>query len=202
MNPNEGWNRFATPAGNVGWEADARGLTIRFRNRTRQLRWRQITAAGLVHFPDPDVPAGMPTKILPGLGKLIDLDRRLAREQRQLVLARGRSTFRAIRIPIPLDAPEATALVEAARRHLGDRWAGEVSIEEHQRALGLSTPWWFYPLFAVGFVAFGLTILLAIGAFQSLTGGNLAGVPILAWIALAFWALLAGGILFVYRRRG
>jgi hypothetical protein len=195
-------HQFAAPAGDVDWEADTQGLTIRFRNRTRQLRWREITAAGLVHFPGPDVPTDMPTRILPGLGRLVDLDRRLAREQRQLVLARGRSTFRAVRIPIPLDEPEAAALVQAVRRHLADQWAGEMSLEEHQRALGLSTPWWFYPLFAVGFVAFGLIILLAIGAFQSLTSGDLAGVPVLAWIALAFWAVLVGGILFVYRRRG
>jgi hypothetical protein len=195
-------NQFSTVAGNVCWEADADGLTIRVRNRSRKLRWREVTAAGLVQLPGAAVPADMPTSILPGLGKLVDLDRRLAREQRQLVLARGGSTFRAVRIPIPLDEPEAKALVEMVRGHVGDRWIGELPMAEHQRALGLSIPWWFYPLFAVGFVAFGLTILLAIGAFQALSTGDVAGVPPLAWLALVFWGVLAGGILFVYRNRG
>jgi hypothetical protein len=31
---------------------------------------------------------------------------------------------------------------------------------------------WFYPLFGLGFVTFGLTILLAIGAFEALSGGK------------------------------
>lgn len=61
---------------------------------------------------------------------------------------------------------------------------------------------WFYPLFGLGFVAFGLTILLAIGAFEALSGGQVAGVPPLAWVALLFWVVLASGILLLYRRRG
>jgi hypothetical protein len=193
---------FKTPGGAVSWEADSNGLQLGFRRRTKQIPWQEITAAGLVRFSDPEVPPDLPTGVLPGLGKLVDLDRRLAREQRQLALARGRSTFRAVRVPIPAGDPEATALVEAVRSKLGDRWIGEVSIQDQQAALGLSSPWWFYLLFGFGFVAFGLMILLAMGAFAALTGGQWAGVPPVAWLALLFWLLLAGGILFLYRRRG
>jgi len=194
-------NQFATAVGSVSWEADAQGLKVTFRQRTRQLRWLEITAAGLVHFSEPDSSTGMPTQILPGLGKLFALDRWLAREQRQLVLARGRSTFRALRIPIPVQEPAAMALVEQVRQTLGEKWIGEVSMQDHQSALGLSTPWWFYPLFGLGMAAFGLTILLAIGAFQALSSGQVAEVPPLAWVALLFWVALAGGILLLYRRR-
>jgi hypothetical protein len=195
-------NQFGTAVGSVSWEADAQGLKVTFRNRTRQLRWPEITAAGLVHFSELDASAGMPTQILPGLGKLFALNRWLAREQRQLVLARGRSTFRAVRIPIPVEEPKAMALVEQVRQAVGDRWIGEVSIQDHQSALGLSTPWWFYPLFGLGMAVFGLTIVLAIGAFQALSDGQVAGVPPLAWVALLFWVVLVGGILLLYRRRG
>jgi 4-amino-4-deoxy-L-arabinose transferase-like glycosyltransferase len=192
---------FVTAVGSIGWEADAQGLKVTFRRRTRQLRWADVTAAGLVHLPSPAVPPDMPTSILPGLGKVIDVDRRLAREQRQLVLARGRSAFQAMRLPIPVDEPEAMALVEAVRRNLDDRWIGEVSMEDHQSALGLSTPWWFYPLFGLGMAILGLAILLAIGAFQALSSGQVSGVPPIAWLALLLWLILIGGILFIYRRR-
>ncbi|MEJ2208387.1 MAG: hypothetical protein P8129_05045 [Anaerolineae bacterium] len=195
-------NRFETPVGGVGWEMSDRDLTVSVRRRTRRLGWTEVTAAGLVHLPDPDVPAGMPLNLLPGLGKLVDLNRREAQELRQLVLARGPSSFRALRIPIPVDEPGAMALVTAVQTKLGDRWIGEVAMEDHQAALGLSTPWWFYPLFGLGFVAFGLTILLAIGAFESLSSGQVTGVPPLAWVALLLWVILVGGILFLYRRRG
>ena len=195
-------NRFPTPLGEVGWETDARGLSIDFRGHTKQVPWAEISAAGLVRFSGPNIPAGMPLSILPGLGKLVDLDRQEAQALRQLVLARGRSPFRAVRIPIPTDKPEAAALAEAAQQKLGERWIGEVAMEDHQAALGLSTPWWFYLVFGFGMVAFGLTILLALGAFESLSSGQVAGVPPLAWLALLFWLLLVGGILFLYRQRG
>lgn len=194
-------NQFSTVTGSIGWEADATGLKITFRNRTRQVRWADITAAGLIQFPGPSVPDGMLTSILPGLGRLINIDQKVAREQRQLVLARGRSTFQAMRIPVPVQDPEAMAMVEEVRRNLGDRWVGDLSLEDQQSALGLSTPWWFYLLFGIGFVAFGLTILLAIGAFGALSSGQVGGVPPIAWLALLFWLLLVGGILFLYRRR-
>jgi hypothetical protein len=195
-------NRFETPAGGVAWELDGQGLRILFRRRTRRLLWREVTAVGLVHFSDPEVPAGMPLDLLPGLGKLVDLNRRQAHELRQLVLARGRSSFRVFRIPIPVDEAEAMALVAAVQTKLADRWIGEVAMKDHQSALGLSTPWWFYPLFALGMVVFGLTILAAIGAFEALSSGQLAGVPPLAWLALLLWVILAGGILYLYRGRG
>jgi 4-amino-4-deoxy-L-arabinose transferase-like glycosyltransferase len=88
------------------------------------------------------------------------------------------------------------------RQNLGDKWIGEVAIQDQQPALGLSTPWWFYLLFGLGFVAFGLTILLAIGTFGALTGGKVSVVPPVAWLALLFWVVMAGGILFLYRKRG
>ena len=194
-------NQFVTAAGRVDWQADAAGLKLTFRKRTRQMRWADITAAGLVYFSDPDVPRDMPTDLLPGLGKLLDLNHWLVREQRQLVLARGHSTFRAVRVPIPAQDPKALALVETVRQNLGSRWVGAVSIQDHQSALGLSTPWWFYLLFGFGFVAFGLMILLAIGAFEALSSGQVSGVPPVAWLALLFWVILVGGILFLYRRR-
>jgi len=196
-----GMNEFNTALGTVRWEADSQGVKITFRRSTRQIGWAEVSAAGLVSFSEAGTPAGMPTDILPGLGKLFELNRWQARELRQLVLARGRSSFRTLRIPIPVSEPRAALLVEELRSYLPGRWVGEVSMEEHIQALGLATPWWLYPLFVAGFIGSGLAILLAVGAFQALEDGGLAAVPVLAWGALLFWLILVGGIYLFYRRR-
>jgi hypothetical protein len=191
---------YETAVGTVSWAADDQKLCITFKKRTEQLRWDEITSAGLVHFASPDIDPDLPTDILPGLGKLFSLNRSIAKGQHQLVLARGKSVFRAFRVPIPIDQSVSAALVETVQQKLGTRWIGEMPITEHQKALGLRTPWWFYPIFVVGFVAFGYLILFAIGAFSALTSGQFVEVPWIAWLALLVWVILIGWILFQYRR--
>jgi hypothetical protein len=194
-------NQYETTTGTVAWEADDQGLRIAFKRHTDQLFWDEITSAGLVHFASPDVDPDMPTDILPGLDKLFSLNRSVAEGQRQLVLARGRSTFRPFRVPIPVDEPVSTTLVETIQQRLGTRWVGEMPITEHERALGIRNPWWFYPVFVIGFVAFGYLILFAIGAFSAITSGQFVEVPWIAWLALLLWLVLVGWIFFQYRSR-
>jgi hypothetical protein len=175
-------------------------LQVTLRKRTKHLPWDEITRAGLVHFADPDIDPSMPTEILPGLGKLISINRAIAARQRQLVLARGSSMRRVFRIPIPVDDPGAASLVETVQQRLGERWVGEMSIADHGKVLGVRNPWWFYPLLVVGLVAFGYMVLFAIGAFDALISAELTEVPAVAWLALVAWLLLFGWIWLHYRR--
>ncbi|HBY93768.1 MAG TPA: hypothetical protein DEP84_07320 [Chloroflexi bacterium] len=192
---------FETAFGRVRWEVDEDGLWITHSRRVRQVHWQEITRAGLVRLSDPNVPDNFPTQILPGLGTLFDLNRSLAEDYQQLVLARGRSPFRAYRVPIPIAKASALALVEEVRKRVGERWVGEISMAGHTRALGLSNPWWFYPIFVMSFLGVGLLVLLAGGAYTALTTGSLADVPLVAWLALVLWLVLVGLLFFLLRRR-
>jgi hypothetical protein len=194
-------NQFETAVGTVGWQADDEGLQVAARRRTERIRWQEVTGAALVRVSSPDPDPAMPTDLLPGMGKLFNLNRSLAAEQGQLILARGRSALRAFRVPIPVDDPGAMALVDEVRCAVGDRWAGKVPSEEQEEALGIRNPWWFYPILIVGLIAFGYTVLCAIAAFAALTSGQAAEVPLVAWLALLVWLLLVGWIFFLYRRR-
>lgn len=191
---------YDTIAGTVTWESGADGLLITRTRRVVRLRWQEISRAGLVSFDRPNPPPDFPAQTLPGLGGLFTLNTRLAGEYRQLVLARGKSAFSAVRVPIPTAEPQAAALVEEVRRHLGGRWAGELPMARHSQALGMGNPWWYYPLLFLGLTVFGLAILLAAGAFPAIASGSVADVPLLAWLALLVWLLMTGVILFLYRK--
>lgn len=191
---------FGTIAGIVTWESDADGLLIIRKRGPLRLRWQEISRAGLVSFDRPHPPPDFPAQTLPGLGQLFTLNARLANEYRQLVLARGPSAFSAVRVPIPTGEPEAAALVEEVRHRLADRWAGELPMAHHSRAMGMGNPWWYYPLLLAGLAVFGLAIVLAAGAFPAITGGSLAEVPPLAWLALLAWLLITGMLIYLYRK--
>lgn len=192
--------QYETIAGTVTWESSAEGLVITRKRGPVRLRWQEISRAGLVSFDRPNAPPNSATQTVPGLDRLFNLNTRLAGEYRGLVLARGTSTFSAVRVPIPTGEPQAIALIEEVRRHLGERWAGELSMARHSRALGMGNPWWYYPLLFLGLALFGLVILLAAGAFQALASGSVADVPPLAWLALLAWLVMTGLILFLYRK--
>ena len=192
--------QYQTIGGTVTWESSPDGLLITRSRGPVRLRWQEISRAGLVSFDRPHTPPDFPAQTLPGLGQLFNLNTRLASEYRGLVLARGASTFSAVRVPIPMDEPEAVALVEEVRRHLGERWAGELPLARHGRALGMGNPWWYYPLLILGLAVFGLVILLAAGAFPALAAGSIAEVPPLAWVALLGWLVMTSVILFLYRK--
>lgn len=184
----------------VSWEADQDGIRIIRRRRIMLLRWQEISRAGLVSFSPPNLPPDFPAQAMPGLNRVFDLNQRLAGQYAQLVLARGKSVFRAVRVPIPADQPAAAALVDEVCLHLAGRWIGRVPMEKQRQALGLSNPWWYYPVLIAGLAVFGLIVLLAAGAFEALATGSLADVPLIAWLALLGWLVIVGAILFLYRR--
>jgi hypothetical protein len=192
--------QYETIGGPIAWESSPDGLVITRKRGPVRLRWQEISRAGLVSFDRPEVPSDSAAQAVPGLDRVFRLNTRLAGEYRGLVMARGPSTFSAVRVPIPTGEPEAVALVEEVRRHLGDRWAGELPMARHGQALGMGNPWWYYPLLILGLAVFGLVILLAAGAFQALATGSVADVPPPAWFALLAWLVITGVILFLYRK--
>jgi hypothetical protein len=196
-------NEYNTPFGRITWESDSEGLQVRLKQRRHRILWKEITRAGLVKFSESGTPEGMQADILPGLDRLFDLNKITSENLHQLVLARGKAQSRALRIPIPTGDPNAQALVEKVEQQVGARWVGEVSMAGHMKALGIGVPWWFYPLFVVGFILFGYMIILAIGAFaglESFSLSEIADVPMIAWIALGIWLVIIGYIFLVYRR--
>ena len=159
--------------------------------------WSEITRAGIVEYPNQRMPENFPYAILPGLRRLIGIRDSLAEDYVQLVLARGRSPFKALRVPLPKENPDARLLVEEVKRNLGERWIGELPLEQHMKALGLRYQWWFHPAFAVGFIFFGFMLFLAMGAYGAVTSGRLDQVPLIAWIALLLWV---GVVLWILAR--
>ena len=83
------------------------------------------------------MPENFPQSILPGLRRLTKIRDRLAEDYVQLILARGRSSFKAIRVPLPKENPDARLLVQEVQRNLEERWVEELPIEQHMKALGL-----------------------------------------------------------------
>lgn len=134
---------FETIGGPAAWSADGDGLEVRVGRRTRRIAWTEATTAALVRFPAAG--AGLPVGVLPGLGHLRALNRRQAVAYAQLVLARGLSSSRAVRVTVPLDGASAGLLVGAVRDAMGSRWRGEVPFEAHMAVLGLRRPWWTLP---------------------------------------------------------
>lgn len=192
---------FPTIAGRARWSADADGLDLTAGRRRWRLRWAEITRAGLIHLPAPDLQAGFPTRILPGLGRLFAIGRSLERDYRQLALARGRSSWRMVRVAVPLGDPEANALVEEVAGRLGSRWVGEIPMASHYRALGVAYPWLVIPLFVILLVGAIPGFILAAGTFIALQQGKLGEIPPAGWAALAVWLAILGAIFYIYRGR-
>jgi hypothetical protein len=192
---------FPTVAGTARWSSSDAGLEIEIRGRVRTLGWQEVTRAGLVQLPGEGPPSDFPVQMLPGLGRLFQLNRTLAQEYRQLVLARGRSSRRMFRMPVPVDEPDAMALVEEVRRHVEERWVGEVPMKEHYKALGVRYPWLVIPLYIAGLIVSIPLCLMSSGAYLALQRGGVAEVPPVAWLVLVLWLILIGWIFYMYRGR-
>ncbi len=152
--------------------------------------WLEISCAGLVGYPNVRMPENFPYEILPGFRRLVETRDNLARNYLQLVLARGKSPFRAIRVPIPKENPDAKLLVDEVQRNLGERWLGDLPWNQYMKPLGLRNPWWFLPVFIAGFIVVGFLLLLAMGAYEGILSGRFYQVPFIAWIALILWIVL------------
>lgn len=194
-------NEFKSVSGTVQWKTDGESITIVYGKQRMKAVWSEITRAGLVGYPRQKMPENFPYEILPGLRRLTEIRDNLAKSYLQLVLARGGSPFKAFRVPIPKEDPDAKLLLDEVQRNLGDRWLGELPWNRYTQALGLRNPWWFYPAFVIGFVFFGLILLMAMGAYGGIMSGRLDQVPLIAWIALLLWSGVVVWILAKLRAR-
>jgi hypothetical protein len=161
---------------------------------------REAVQAGLTCPTGPNLPANFPKTVLPGLPKLFRINQSLT-ELPHLLLARGPSASRVVRVLLPPGAPAAEALLEHVRLRLGDRWAGEVPFEDHEKLLGLRPPWWYRPVGLLGGLFLGALILFAMMGFAALLTGRIEEIPGFVWAAMAGWAGVVGWILWIYRRR-
>ena len=104
-----------------------------------------------------------------------------------------------VRVPLPLDDPDAQNLVHTVQLALGGRWVGEVSIADHYKALGVKRPWWTVPASLLFLVGLGYVIVFACVGFTSLAEGNL-NLPPALWVGMVAWLLIVGSIAWLYRR--
>jgi hypothetical protein len=198
--------QIETVFGTLHWDADDAGVEFEIGGRRQAARWEEITRAALVRTGNPETESGVPADVmeeigkgLPGLGRLTNINARMAENYRQLVLARGRSARRAIRVPIPVDDAGAQDLIGMIRQHLGDRWQQETDMANHYRALGIQRPWWAIPVSILFIVGLGYIVAFACTGFSSLAEGNFH-LPPLLWVGMAIWLIIMAGIAFLYRR--
>jgi hypothetical protein len=198
--------QIETVFGTLLWHTDEEGVEFEIRGRRQVARWEEITGAALVRTSNAEKESGVPTEVmeeigqgLPGLGRLMGVNVHMAENYRQLVLARGRSARRAIRMPVPVDDPGAHELVQRIEQRLGDRWKLETDMANHYQALGIHRPWWTIPVSILFIVGLGYIVAFACAGFSALSEGNL-DLPPLIWIGMATWLIIVGGIVFLYRR--
>jgi hypothetical protein len=85
----------------------------------------------------------------------------------------------------------ADALVEAIRGAVGDRWVGDISMQEQYDVLCIKTPWFYTPL-VLGCVIVASLLVLLVGGVAYLGVNAIAeDVPEVVWIAVP--AVLLGG---------
>jgi hypothetical protein len=181
------------PAGPILCDVDGAGMRLVNRRPRRRIPWSEVTGGGAAPLA-PASRTGLPTSILPGLGWLTSLQTELSGSVSQLVIARGRSSFLALRLPIFDDDPGARALQAEIAGRLGERWIGRKQApRDLARALGLRTPVWLAVLSILFVLILVATVLLAaVGVSAILTGRfrempPWAYVPLLAWLALIAW---------------
>jgi hypothetical protein len=125
---------FDTALGPVCWTSDDAGLELTIGSHELCCLWPEITAAGLLQGQVPAAAAGAPSQGLgesggpPRPGRMLRLKHTTVVTYRQLVLALGSSYRDAARIPIPMEDPEAMALVAEVRSRVGARWRGQFTI--------------------------------------------------------------------------
>jgi len=87
-------------------------------------------------------------ELLPGLGRLAATSRKMMQAHRLLVLAqaRARGRPRAFLVSLPVDDPNAEALLAEVKRRLGSRWRGEDwELKALKQDLGATYPRWYWP---------------------------------------------------------
>jgi hypothetical protein len=190
---------YQTLVGRVSWQDNGDELKVEFRNHRYKLKWNQITRAGSVELPESGTLPELLVDALPGTGEVLDLFDQMQADHRQLIIARGWSESRLIRLPLPTGNPEAEHLVEQIKSHIGERWVGEVDFKHHQEALGLGMPKWYLAMILLGFVVIAFLVLQVISAIGALAAGEVYRVPGLVWLMLILLAMLI--VYWVYQSR-
>jgi hypothetical protein len=106
---------FGTAGGRTWAVADEESLRVGSRGLRREAPWRTLTGGGLARTRSIEFEAMGPeaARVLPGLGRLAEVSRRMTDAHRLLVLAqaRARGRPRLILIPVPFDDPNAEGLL-------------------------------------------------------------------------------------------
>lgn len=183
-------NEYQTLVGRVSWQDNGDELKVEFRNHRYKLKWIQITRVGSVELPESGTLTEMLVDALPGTDEVLDLLNQMQADHRQLLIARGWSESRLIRLPLPTGDPEAERLVERIKSNIGERWVGEVDFQDHQEALGLGMPKWYLAMILLGFVIIAFLVLQVISAIGALAAGEVYQVPGLVWLMLILLGML------------
>lgn len=191
---------FEGQGGQVVWEADKRGLFVREHRRDRRFEWSSVTKAGLMELQSGVTPGVLPLFRLPGFRRLVRHTLQRSLEWRQLLIATGTRPSSIQRLAVPVGDLGADDLVETIRGAVGDRWVGEISMQEQYATLGIETPWFYTPLILGGAIVAAFLVLL-VGGLAYLGVETMAGrVPEVVWVA-ALPVLLGGNWLWRRVRR-
>ena len=197
---------FGTAGGRTRAVADEEGLRIASRGLRREAPWRTLTGGGLARMRTIELEAMGPeaANVLPGLGRLAEVSRRMTDAHRLLVLAqaRARGRPRLILTPVPVDDPNAEVFLAEVKRRLGPRWLGEdLELKALKRELGASYPRWYWAagLLFVLFVA--AATISVIAGWGQLTSENTSLSQLESWwlVGLAVWIGFVALLLFLVR---
>lgn len=186
---------------------DDEGLRIASRRLRREAPWQTLTGGGLVRMRSIELEAMGPEamELLPGLGRLAAASRKMTQAHRLLVLAqaRARGGPRAFLVSIPIDDPNAEALIAEVKRRLGARWRGEDwELTALKKDLGASYPRWYWLaglLFALFVAAVSLSAIAGWGALTS-QDADLGGLQPWWLAGLAVWLAFVAWLFFLARR--
>ena len=192
-------NTYSTPIGTVSWQVDNQTLIISALDDTHNVKWKDITRAGLVGFPETGSLPEIIIDTFPGTDETLDLLNQIRENYTQLVIARGWSSARVIRIPLPLDDSSAAQLVNTLTSRLDDRWIGEVPVEQHEDELGLGLPRWYLAMILPGFVVIAYLLLQVVSAVGALLIGEVYQVPGLVWLMLILLGMIS--VYIIYQSR-
>ena len=194
-------------AGRRTWAvANEEGLRIGSRRLRREAPWRTLTGGGLARMRTIEFEAMGPeaANVLPGLGRLAEVSRRMTDAHRLLVLAqaRARGRPRLILIPVPFDDPNAEGLLTEVKRRLGPRWLGEDrELKALKRELGASYPRWYWASGLLFVLLIAAATISAIAGWGELTSENTGLAHLESWwlVGLAVWMGFVALILFLVR---
>ena len=187
--------------------ADDEGLRIASRRLRSEASWAALTGGGLVRMRNPELEAMGPEalELLPGLGRLAATSRKMMQAHRLLVLAqaRARGRPRAFLVSLPLDDPNAEALLDEVKRRLGSRWRGEDwELKALKKDLGATYPRWYWPAGLLFALLLAAVSVFAIAGWGALTRdeADLGGLQPWWLAGLAMWLVVVASLFFLARR--